>query len=348
MIIRQATHDEVLSLPHFDHTKLSAINTCPTWGIIRYGHHKTMPGFGRAMALEAGKTMHECFSAIRLMALSREQDLPEHAAYVGRKLFGDRYDAIITDSFTDTWEDSARNAALSCLETSGYQDDMFDKRRTYVNLETAILFYTMQYPVRRYPVWVADRNDPTALVGIEIPFALHIDFENEHTPPCIYTGRVDGLHTNGTDVTDLLIQENKTASRLDDAWRMSFEMAHQVTGYTIAASVVSNHLVERALVMGLSLPLPRDTGKGYTTTHVTRKQFMRDSWELWLWHTVNTYNVYYSRPTDAPMYTHACNRYFRPCAFIPLCATDPQDRKHIFEHDMVKDEWTPLDEVIGD
>ena len=43
----------------YDHTKLSAINTCPTWGILRYTMHKTMGGSSRAMALEAGGAAHE-------------------------------------------------------------------------------------------------------------------------------------------------------------------------------------------------------------------------------------------------------------------------------------------------
>ena len=62
---RMAT-DEDKHLPTYDHTKLSAINTCPTWGILRYTHHKKMPGSSRAMALDAGSAAHEAFSAVRL------------------------------------------------------------------------------------------------------------------------------------------------------------------------------------------------------------------------------------------------------------------------------------------
>ena len=56
-------------LPAFDNTKLTAINQCPTWGIVRYGLHKTMSGGGRAMALEAGSACHEVFAALRLWQL---------------------------------------------------------------------------------------------------------------------------------------------------------------------------------------------------------------------------------------------------------------------------------------
>lgn len=343
--IRLATNDEVASLPHFDYTKLTAINTCPTWGLVRYHHHKTMPGFGRAMALEAGKVMHECFSAIRLMTLAHWQNKPEHAEYVGKTLFPDRYDVIIRDNMRMAIEDAMRNAALVCLETAGYQDDLMDKRRTYANLELALLHYVMNTPYKRYPVWISNANNPASEVGIEIPFTLYVDFEHASAKPLIYTGRIDGLHTNGDNLHDLIVQENKTASRLDDAWRMSFEMSHQVTGYTVAASCISHVLVRRAMVFGVAIPLPKDTTKGYTISSVSRDRHMIQMWSEWLYHTYMLYQQYVDDPINAPKYTHSCNRYFRPCAFIPLCTMDQDDRRHIFENEMVHDEWTPLDTV---
>jgi hypothetical protein len=46
---RLATEQDA-ELETYDHTKLSAINTCPTWGILRYTMHKQMPSTGRALA----------------------------------------------------------------------------------------------------------------------------------------------------------------------------------------------------------------------------------------------------------------------------------------------------------
>ena len=69
---RMAT-DEDKHLPTYDHTKLSAINTCPTWGILRYTHHKKMPGSSRAMALAAGSAAHDAFSAVRLYQYEKFQ-----------------------------------------------------------------------------------------------------------------------------------------------------------------------------------------------------------------------------------------------------------------------------------
>jgi len=64
METRMSTDEDKETLTPYDHTKLSAINTCPTWGIVRYSLHKTMGGSGREMALEAGIAAHEAFAAM--------------------------------------------------------------------------------------------------------------------------------------------------------------------------------------------------------------------------------------------------------------------------------------------
>ena len=60
---RMTTDEDKETLTPYDHTKLSNINTCPTWGILRYSLHKTMGGHGREMALEAGAAAHEAFAS---------------------------------------------------------------------------------------------------------------------------------------------------------------------------------------------------------------------------------------------------------------------------------------------
>src|SRR5882672_6534323 len=54
------------NLPTFDNVKLTAVATCPTFGIMRYEHHKVHKSNKRAMPLVAGLAAHEAFSAIRL------------------------------------------------------------------------------------------------------------------------------------------------------------------------------------------------------------------------------------------------------------------------------------------
>ena len=50
---------------------------------------------------------------------------------------------------------------------------------------------------------------------------------------------------------------------------------------------------------------------------------------------------------SAPMFTHSCNRYFRPCSFVPLCTAPPEEQRDILE-EMEVQKWSPLEtKVIG-
>ena len=52
-------------------------------------------------------------------------------------------------------------------------------------------------------------------------------------------------------------------------------------------------------------------------------------------------------PTDATMFTHSCSRYFSSCSLLPLCADTAEQRKHVFENEMVVQKWNPLAELEG-
>ena len=65
----------------------------PYLGYTRYSMHKQMPTTGRALALEAGSAMHECFAFVRLVTLiEQHKDRPEFCDklwyYHGTRLFG--------------------------------------------------------------------------------------------------------------------------------------------------------------------------------------------------------------------------------------------------------------------
>ncbi len=347
--LRMAADADIAVLPSFDFTKLSAVNSCPRWGIVRYTHHKVMPSSGayRNMALEAGTVMHQCFSAIRLWQLGMVQGHMDLMLYHGHRLFGaDRWSAITGaleeqggDALTDV-----RRVALECLSTADFADDADDKRRTYSNLETSLLYYCQRWDHARYPVWIRDANDPQSDVGIEIPFALVVETPTQHgmMPLFLYTGRIDGIHVDRNG--ELLVQENKPASRLNAAWKMAFNTSHQVTGYTVAASLFAQANVERGLVLGLGIPLPKTLSDGLAIETVTRPWHAKKQWLEWVLHTVVMHERFKNAPLEAPMYTHSCNRYFSPCPLIPLCAGDPDEQAAIMQ-EMTTQQWSPLNEA---
>jgi hypothetical protein len=343
---RMAT-DEDAHLPAYDHTKLSAINTCPTWGILRYSMHKKMPGSARAMALEAGSVAHDAFAAVRMYQYRAFQckgktqlaNLDKH----GIRLFGeDRY-RDIHDTCSDgaTHRTNAINYAITTIENSGYYDDIGDNRRTISNISESIIAYIDAYDFERYPIWIRDKEDIDTDIGIEIPFDIVVDikYNTIHELQARFTGKLDGLHYNKDE---LIIIEEKTGARLDDSWLSQWILSHQITGYCIASTTFTGLECNHALVSGMRIPIGRTPSEGIRREYVPRSTLMFTKWANWFVTSINMEREWHDNVVDAPMYTHSCNRYFRSCSFMPFCAEDTVEGKLGIIEEMEYDEWSPL------
>jgi hypothetical protein len=356
--IRLPTEDDDLDNLHaFDFTKMSAVNTCPTWGIIRYGYHKVFNTTSRAMALEAGSALHEVFAGARAFDTLtysakaypdiKPTDIRNLVEDRLKQMFGTERSNSFLNEFDSTEDERTRilRAGLSILNTGAFYDDPQDKRRTLSNLEEAAIAYLDRYEFGKNVPYI--RGD---YLGIETPINLIVEYETDDgiNRTIRFVGRIDGVHCHRNDPNIPYVEENKTASRLGDAWEQSFEMSHQVTGYMAAASTILNTQLSMARIRGLCIPQPRvyDTN-GVSTVTVFRKSHQFTEWAKWVVHTVEMFLQHYDDPTNAPKYTHSCNRYFRPCSYIPLCTAPPEERVEIF-NEMFDDEWSPLHEKAGD
>lgn len=332
--------------PKFDYTTLNSISECPTWGIVRYVLHKTTSEPDRAMALEAGEALHDVFAAIRLTDLLRETGDDGLFLYHTEKLFGDRSERMLHYLFSQEDERTrVLNFALEALASSGFVDDPRDKKRTMTHLEESAIAYYDRWSRNRgehSTIWL-DRT--TQRIGVEMPFSLLITFTGKDgdTLELQFIGRMDGLHVGkgGT----IIVHENKTAARLDDAWLAGMRMSHQVTGYTVAAALTTQIPCGEAYVHGLSIPLPKD----YDLGGVVREKVVRTDraikdWLNWLIHVYGLIVRYKDKPISAPRYTRACNRYFRPCPFLALCDVQDEGEFHSVLRDMPINKWSPLDD----
>ena len=343
--VRLATEADA-GLKWFDHTTLTAINTCPVWGMVRYVKQLAMPGAGRAMALEAGIASHQVYSAVRLLDLLRFQERPDHFQQAGLRLYGETLWQRMLERLgdADDFRRESLNFSLQALYDSGYYDDPRDKRRTMANIEEACIAYIDKWPWGRRPIWIEDDNDPRSLVGIELPLEFVIEFTTSEGEVYAYRylGRCDGLHYTGKDTDELELAENKTASRLDDAWQQSFLMSHQITGYLVGISLLCGRQVRRARVHGMAIPLPRtyDYG-GIVEEPVTREEHQLSAWLQWVWDTTRIYEKFKDNVDGATRFTHSCNRYFRPCSMIPYCTADDEEREQIMS-ELVEETWKSL------
>ena len=336
------------SLPAYSHSMLNAIATCPTLGLVTYVANRVMRHSGRALALEAGSASHAAYAAARLWQMGEHQQLWEHTHHHGVRMFGqDRYDSMVLAS-REAGSDR-RNAMLRfCLEafyTSGFYDDPSDKRRTFTNIEEALIAYLDRVDYRRN-VWVQDVHDPTSMVGIEIPVDVTVSYIThgvEETLDIRFIGTADGLHWRGDE---LVLEDNKTASRLGEVWAQAQHTSHQYTIYMMALSTMLGVHIRKAAVHGMAIPLPRsyDAG-GLMTETVTRTSAQFRDVLSWLLHLAQLVVQYGSNPTEAPKHTGACNKYFRACSLIPLCASDTEDRQEMFA-EMVQREPSPTERAM--
>jgi len=350
-----------MSLSWIDYSTMSAVNTCPRWGIINSWHGKKLPsGNERVLPLEAGRAMHDVFACCRFFDLLTDFNKKEPINYTKYKAINEYAERLFNNaSFPDRWQqalayfNSTEDAETRCmqmclnlLETSGYHDDPRDNRRTQSNLESAAISYVQRYPLGRF---IPICNDDATIIGIEVPFDVTLH-DHSDQPLVRFVGRVDAVCLDTLRPNDTIpeVHENKTGSRIDTVWSSSFDTSNQVTGYCIAMSTILDMPIRNVIMWGLQIPVPKSSSysDGIMRYPTTRNEASFYEWHKWVMHTFGTILQHEDEPTNAPMYTHSCNRYFRSCAFIPLCCEDEEQRKHIFDNEMIVQRWSPLAETL--
>lgn len=323
------------------------MNQCPTWGVVHaqkvYSHN------ARAMALEAGSAMHEVFSALRIWQLAYVQKLPKHAKVVGERLFGaTRWHAAVGEMDLSLGaREQLMQLAFSILHGSGFHDDPSDNVRTLSNMEMACIVYVDEIlpKMGNWPIWVADKKDPKCDVGIEQVFDVVLTYDDGKI--IRFIGTLDGLVIDEYRQRRPTLDENKTASRLDDGWINSFDMSHQVTGYLACGSAYFGFPIWNSRVTGLKV---KTTGKGEDkyVKLVKRSAESVLHWANWVRHTVDFFETYENDWENAPRYTHSCNRYFRPCSLLSFCGDTADGRREQWEQ-MSKPRGSPSElAIMGD
>lgn len=330
----------------WSNSRLVDVNTCPIYGVV---HKKRVYGTARAMALEAGSAMHEIFAAIRLWQIGWEQGYHDHMNYHGDTMFGERWheaNAHALEHVRDPKSDPHQHLTLLCfklLHSGPFYDDPSDNVRTLANMEVSTMNYIdRQLPnMEDWPIYVHDKNDPTAYVGVETTFDTILDYKN--APSVRFAGTADGLAWSNYYKRHFLL-ECKTASRLDEAWRKSFLMSHQVTGYMAVLSHTLGIEVRDAHAQGVKI---KQSGYGDDLVFelVKRDEHAIAHWANWVRETVDMYERFENDWENAPRYTHSCNRYFRPCSFISFCADTPEGRIEQYD-EMVTPPMSPTEQAV--
>ena len=348
-LVRVARTEEAeKTLRVYSNSRLVDMSQCPTWGVV--SSQKSYQTTARSLALEAGETMHQVFAAVRIWQLWKHQNMRDHAEVTGKRIFGgDRWDTILQDlrmseSHADARE-QLQQMAFNVLHTSEWEDDARDSTRTMTNMELASMVYIDERLkfMNNWTVWVHDRKNANALVGIEQVFDVVLHYADG--VKIRYVGTIDGL-TERQANSEKYVEDNKTANRLDDGWKMSFEMSHQITGYCAASSTVFGFPIMRSRIIGTKIK-PTNRGEDcYWIEPVERNEEFIQHWSAWVRFMAGLYEEHVDDFEHAPRFTHSCNRYFRPCALLSFCADTSTGRRMQWDQ-MVPADRSPSERAVG-
>lgn len=333
----------------YSYSIVESILTCPVYGLTRYYQRKYYPT-KRVIPLEAGSAMHEVFAGIRLWQLWRRQDLYQHFLYHGIRLFNTkeyptRFNELLEAMKRSRDERSElMDFVFKIINTGEFYDDPSDRARTIANMEESSMRYVdeMMERMDAAPVWVEDVENPAAQVGIEIPFDIIVEWRGRKLR---YIGTIDGVVAQVKYPGTAMIDENKTAARLDQAWRQSFEVKSQPTGYCYVGKLITGLEIFKARIIGIKIKQTRSE-EDFQAFIVERRDHQLIDWVRSLFFADDLTQLYGADPIDAPQFTHSCNRYFRPCAFIDLCSADPEDKRDIYENSLVVAPLTPSQQRV--
>lgn len=361
------------TLTPYSHSILDAVTQCPMWGVIRYGHRKHYANTSRAMALEYGAAAHEVFAAIYLWQLGFIQKLPEHMHHHATRIFksDDRFSrALVTTDKNPDPRDALISLGYNILHTSDFYNDPMDYIRTIENLEVGIIKYVENVlpKMERWPIWVADRSNPTAPVGIEVAFDMELvritdltkiqhngdksygfhrdakSAKKQVEEVVRYVGQLDRLHEVDGEV---ILGENKTGSRLDQSWAAAFDMSHQLTGYLLAVYTILGKECVQSKLHGLKTKQTGHSDDYNPIDPKDRDEEMFATFIDWAIHSKEIYDKYMDNWERSPRYTHSCNRYFRSCSLLTFCTDTVEGRKEQFE-EMTKGDLSPSEQAVLD
>jgi hypothetical protein len=301
------------------------------------------------MALECGSAMHEMFGAVRVWQLSEVQKLPDHAQYTGKRLFGaGRWNKCWKHCMSHTDQrEQLLELCFAILSSGGWKDDDNDRTRTMTNMELATIVYVDErfYGFENWPIYVEDEKNPQSMVGIEQVFDVTLTYEDGKE--IRYIGTIDGCIIKAA-TNQHYLDENKTAVRLGQGWRDTFDMKHQITGYCAASTSVFGFRILKSRVTGLRIGQGSKAEDVYPFEPLERTWDSIQHWGTWVREMVETYEKYKDDFENATRYTHSCNRYFRPCSLLSFCADSPEGRQVAFSESMVDAEPSPSERAVGD
>lgn len=341
------------TMPYVTSSLVEAVTTCPKWGIIHNVQHKRFVTGYRQMALEAGSVMHDVFAAFNLMQIAAVQDFPDHARFHGNSLYGERrFEAVSFDKYLEIYKQNPSRAleklAVDIIATSDFYDDEGDRNRTLANMEHASFELAGYYlsNLSRFPIYIEDEKDPTKTIGVEksmdVIFTCDVMDEVGLIEQAFirFIGLGDVLYQN-PETKRVKLGEYKTTSTMGDGWREQFRTRHQQSGYIGALQAYFPEVADECILIGSALPVRKTSAPNMHFPIHRDKEAVGNFLATALTALDFVAAFKDEAAIDAPMFTHSCNRYFRPCALLDLCSAQREDQQVMWEQMVISEEMSP-------
>lgn len=243
------------------------------------------------------------------------------------------------DEHADAFE-SLREGLKSLAATYNYTGPMPAYcYKTLERMEAALAFYLEKWPL------ASDMFQPIRLnngkLALELAHVIELSVRHPITEqPLCHVMNFDMLALDPMD--RLWVIDEKTTSKMGDAWSMQWTLDSQLSAYCYAARDIAvqqgwNHEVAGALIRGIAIHKSDFAGMECLEP---RQQWEIDRWyeqmnrDMYSWTQASRYG------THAQILDHACALYNAPCEYAKLCkAHDPE---RLIENNYIVKHYDPL------
>lgn len=320
----------------WDSVSLTSFLSCPR----RY-QYQIIEGLvpnstGYAIALVFGILFHK-----GLEEYHREKTLLKAGGMVGDE---DAHEAALLHAVRHLLNDQPATATLPTDEVieemaENYDPDEDDgiqlrnsKVRTRYYLIRAVVWYLEHYKDDPCSTIIMPSGAPAVELSFRIPLPIDIASGAKHHQ-LMLCGHIDrGIEFNGHHYPD----DYKTAKSITQQWKEMFDLSHQMTGYSVAGSILFEAPVIGAMIDGIALQIGQCKFNRHFTTRSEGQ--VQEYFELLGYVAQQAERHYLSG--SYPMNTASC--YF--CEFKQVCRTPPEYRdRYISQHYSRKPGWNPLE-----
>ena len=298
----------------WDSVSYNALDTCP-----RYYYYNIIRGVVRAeeddVHLKFGIILHsgaELYDKNRASGADHEEALRESFRYAILAT----WDNDLNRPWTTSEPTKTRNTLLRTL--IWYLDHYKDE-----NLKTHIL--------------------PDGRPAVELPFRFALNsispsgsFKSPYGEEYYYCGYLDKVVSWNFE---LWIRDIKTTKfDLDDTYFRQYTPNNQVSGYSVAGSIVLHQHVDGMIIDGIQTLV---SGSRFRRKQIPRSPEMLEEWLRDFWYKIKTAEKY-AEDNYYPMNTKSCGWGRNQCQYRPICSSEPSDREDLISNFYTSRIWNPL------